>query len=315
MRMIKKDVNRPKLMRLLALDEAIRAGRYPNCTSFAQEYEVSYKSIQRDIEWLRDMVGAPLEFDRSRNGYYYTDTAWHMPGLELTEGELLSLLLLTRVTELFKDTTLETDIRSLAEKMQMTQHGSNIVDPALFQQYFSFLPMPSRPVSREIWGALFQAVRQRHAVQLLYASPQRPKPRHRVVEPLHLACIGEEWYLAAYDRPSEEIRNFALSRIRAVNDTGEVYEPVEFDPKTYYANRFGRFIGKPGESVPVKIWFSKDAARWIEERKWHPEQKIQRRKDGSVVLSFPAPSLYEVRRFVSEWAPDAKLLEPSEISP
>lgn len=308
MRMLKKNLNRPQLMRLLKLDETIRSGVFPNCFSFAKSYEVSYKTIQRDIDFLRTL-GAPLEYDPSRNGYHYTDTAWRMPGLELTEGEFLALLMFTRVARLFQDTPLAEELDSLAEKMRATLHGSLNADPAMFQQYFSFLPMPSRSVKKDVWCALFYTVRECRAVELLYATPGRGKPHWRVVEPLHLACIGEEWYLAAFDRPSGEIRNFALSRMQELRDTGEQFDPHPFDPETYYANRFGRFIGKPGEAYPVSIRFSADAAPWIEEREWHPQQQIRRFKDGSIVLSFPAPSLYEVERWVAEWGGEAEIMK------
>ena len=312
MRMLKKNLNRPQLMRLLKLDEAIRSGKYPNCSSFAKSYEVSYKTIQRDIDFLRT-IGAPLEFDPAHNGFRYTDTAWQMPGLELTEGEFLALLMFTRVGKLFKNTPLAEELDSLAEKMRAVLHGPINADPAMFQQYFSFLPMPSRPVRREVWCELFNAVRIRHSVDMHYTTPGEAKSKWRVVEPLHLVCIGEEWYLTALDRPSDEIRNFALSRINELRDTGNEFEPVPFDPTKYYANRFGRFVGKPGEGKPVSIRFSADVAQWILEREWHPEQKIKRNKDGSIVLTFPAPSMYVVERWVREWGGDAAFLDDKEM--
>ena len=46
-----------------------------------------------------------------------------------------------------------------------------------------------------------------------------------------------------------------------------------------------------------------------EEREWHPEQTIRRFKDRSIVLSFPAPSLYEVERWVAEWGGEAEIIK------
>jgi Ankyrin repeats (3 copies) len=71
---------KPQLHRLLALDRLIRSGKYPNALTFARKWEVSQKTVQRDIEFLRDMLGGPLEYDRVRKGYYYSDPQWDLLG-------------------------------------------------------------------------------------------------------------------------------------------------------------------------------------------------------------------------------------------
>ena len=63
--------NRVQLRRLLALDERIRMQRYPNCGGFAREWEVPRKTVQRDIDYLRDQLGAPLAYDQTHRGYSY----------------------------------------------------------------------------------------------------------------------------------------------------------------------------------------------------------------------------------------------------
>ena len=83
--------------RLVELDRHIRAGNYPNCLTFSVKWEVAQKTIQRDIEYLRDGLGAPIDYDRDRKGYYYTDTNWFLPALSVTEGDLFYLLLASKV--------------------------------------------------------------------------------------------------------------------------------------------------------------------------------------------------------------------------
>jgi predicted DNA-binding transcriptional regulator YafY len=41
---------------------------------------------------------------------------------------------------------------------------------------------------------------------------------------------------------------------------------------------------------------------------------VVRKKDGSVVLGFPALHLYEVRRWVLSWGSGAKVLAPKELA-
>ena len=65
--------NRIKTWRILEIDRMIRDGGYPDVRQLAGHFEVSRATICRDIEFLRDFYHAPLEFDRTRHGYFYSD--------------------------------------------------------------------------------------------------------------------------------------------------------------------------------------------------------------------------------------------------
>ena len=57
------------LARITFIERAIRAGGWPNAATLARELEVSPRTVQRDIVFLRDRLQAPIEFDARRNGY------------------------------------------------------------------------------------------------------------------------------------------------------------------------------------------------------------------------------------------------------
>ena len=59
--------------RIIQIDEDIRSGIYPGIQFLMEKYGVSRRTILRDIEFLRDRYQAPIECDRTRKGYYYTD--------------------------------------------------------------------------------------------------------------------------------------------------------------------------------------------------------------------------------------------------
>ena len=61
-----------RINRVLMIDEAIRFGSYPSIAKLAEKAEVNERTIERDIEYLRNMYEAPIEYDRTRRGYYYS---------------------------------------------------------------------------------------------------------------------------------------------------------------------------------------------------------------------------------------------------
>lgn len=59
--------------RIIWLHKRIKDGYYPNAMRLSERFGISHRQAQRDCDYLRRKIGAPIEFDRSRQGYYYTD--------------------------------------------------------------------------------------------------------------------------------------------------------------------------------------------------------------------------------------------------
>ncbi len=57
--------------------EEITAGRFPNCRKIAAEFETSTKTIQRDIDFMRDRLSLPIAYDSKRFGFYYEAKPQH----------------------------------------------------------------------------------------------------------------------------------------------------------------------------------------------------------------------------------------------
>ena len=73
----------------MRVHQEIASGSYPNATTLARGMEVSTKSIQRDLEFMRDRLNLPLEYDGSRFGYHYTEPVSSFPTFQITEATKL----------------------------------------------------------------------------------------------------------------------------------------------------------------------------------------------------------------------------------
>ena len=304
---------RGSFARLLELDAQIRAGRFPNCSSFAREWEISSKTVQRDIEFLRDRLGAPIAYHHGRRGYHYTDTAWSMPRLELSEGELFELAVAGRMAAQYTGTPLADALATVLDTIRASLAGPVSIDPVLVQSGFSFHGHPVREVALETWTAVARAVRDRRLLRVRYRRFGARRARDHEIEPVHLTCLDGEWTLVGRIRPYQNLVLLALSRMQTLETTTTPVPPIPFDPEAFFANRFSRFVAESGAVHRIAVRFSAAAAPGIAERRWHPDQRTERRRDGSVVLRFPAPSLYEVERWVLQWGAEAEVLEPPEL--
>jgi len=84
---------KPQYARLVFIDRKIREGRYPNSATLAREYEVSSRSIARDLAYMKDMLGAPLEYDPARRGYYYSEDDYRLPDIRIRESDFFALMI------------------------------------------------------------------------------------------------------------------------------------------------------------------------------------------------------------------------------
>ena len=109
--------SRPPLYRFQEIFHAIKTGRYPNRTKLAETIEVTTKTIQRDIDYMRYQMSLPIEFDFAKGGYYFTKAMTELPLFQLSEAELVSVFVAQRALEAYKGTAFEQPLRTAFQKL------------------------------------------------------------------------------------------------------------------------------------------------------------------------------------------------------
>ena len=85
--------SRPPWERMMRFHNLIKEESFPNCNRVAKEFEVSWRTVMRDVDFMRDRLNLPLEFNPHRNGYYYTEPVEQFPQLPFSEAEVFALLI------------------------------------------------------------------------------------------------------------------------------------------------------------------------------------------------------------------------------
>jgi len=302
--------------RLMELDRKIRDGGYPNCLTFAEFWGVSQKTIQRDIDFLRDQCGAPIAYERERKGFYYEDKSWWLPSVALSEGELMGVLLAARVAEQYRGSPVAKQIEHTFAKLVEMLPTKVSVNPALLYDRFTFTAPPAKPIDEKVWTTLVRGLLALRTIKIVYRTfdSGADEVKESRIAPYHIANLQGEWYVFGVHHGHDDVRQFAMGRIAKATLTDTDFTvPVGFDPKKLLEGTFARYAGDD-EAVTVRILFNKEVAGWIEEREWQPQQKLKRRKTGGIELEFPAKGLFEVQRWVLSWGHQAKVLAPAELA-
>lgn len=304
--------SRPPLERMMRIHQEIASGRYPNTTTLARSLEVSTKSIQRDLEFMRDRLNLPLEYDDSRWGYHYTEPVSSFPTLQITEGELVALLIAEKALEQYRGTNFEKPLMSALKKMAAQLPDTVSFNIAEWDQTISFRTSAEPILDLEIFDALAKAAARRKQIRFDYRKPGQKKPEPRLVDPYHLANINGEWFLFGFDHAREDIRTFVPARISNVEATGRTFaRPAKFSLEQRLHNSFGVVSGQGEFNVVIR--FDAFAAGYIREKRWHPSQQLRELKQGEAELRLKLSSLAEVQRWILSWGGHAKVISPKEL--
>lgn len=305
--------SRPPLERMMRIHQEIQTGDYPNATSLARELEVSSKSIHRDIEFMRDRLELPLEYDIAHHGYYYTQTVSSFPTLQVTEGELFALLVAEKALQQYRGTNFEKPLISAFKKMSASLPDTISLNLADWEQTISFRMRAEPILNLQIFDVLGKATAQRQQLELIYRKPGQRQPETRIVDPYHLGNINGEWYMFAYDHLRQDIRTFVPARIKSVKPTGKTFDrPQKFSLEKRLRDSFG--VHSAQGEFQVVIRFNEMVADYIREKRWHDSQKLVELKNGGVELHLKLSSLEEIERWVLGWGGNAVVIKPQQLA-
>jgi predicted DNA-binding transcriptional regulator YafY len=309
--------SRPPLYRFQEIFHAIKTGRYPNRTKLAETIEVTTKTIQRDIDYMRYQLSVPIEFDFAKGGYYFTRPITDLPLFQLTEAELVSVFVAQKALEAYKGTAFEQPLRTAFQKLQAATGSANIsvswedLDSAIsFRQFGAYLP------DATVFSKLAQAIRNEEAVEFGYKKLDARAFEKRTVEPWHLACVAGQWYLLGYDRNRKARRIFVLARMQKVSRTGHKFfnsRPGEGDIQRLFRNSFQIWQSENANLEQIVLRFSGRAAQLVRERNWHASQQIQELAGGNLELSLTLNSLEEIVPWILSWGKDCEVVRPMKL--
>jgi predicted DNA-binding transcriptional regulator YafY len=305
-----KTIPKTALHRIYFIDREIASGKYPNTKTLAETYETSIPTISRDIEFMRLMLNAPIEYDFSRKGYYYTKKTFRLPAAFTSAEDMLALGMAKNLLSLYKNTPIYGAAKELMESV--TSPLGNGENSRWYEERIIVPPIPAVQFSSEIWNAICEALRKNRVLKFEYRSTWKSGYSIRRVRPYQLLFDNGAWYLYAYSKEGKGVRMYSLPRIRNINIEDETFTfPAAADYRTRIdGSCFGAYSSE--KKRRFRIAFYNDGAMRIKERLWASDQCIRETQDG-VILSFTSSQYGKVLELVLANGKDAMPLEPREL--
>jgi predicted DNA-binding transcriptional regulator YafY len=301
------------LERVFWIDREIRAGRYPNTRIIAQHFEVAAKTAQRTLDFMRDRLKLPLDYSAERRGWYYTEPTHGLAAIELTEGDLIAILLAERLAREHRGTAIGLQVQQAFSKVLGAMTDTISIDFDALVEAYSFEANATGEVDPQVFRSVGRATSSRCRIEMAYYTAGRGEITRRRADPLHLRNYLGEWYVIAFDHLRGEVRDFHIGRIRELTVLGERFDwPEGFDLSAYLDSGFGMMRGR--EPFQVEIIFDEYQARWMRERKnYHPTEQREELPDGGLLLRMEVSALDSVKRFVMQYGSHARVIMPEQL--
>lgn len=313
MKKIRDVHSRAPIERMMRIHNEIVSGKFPNATGLAQLFEVSSKSIHRDIDFMRDRLGLPLAYDGRKYGYYYTEEVASFPAVQLTEGELFSMMVAEKALQQYRGTNFERPLVSAFKKMAASLPETISIHLPDWEETISFRTSAEPIINLETFQVLSKATAEHKQLEIAYRKAGQQKTEQRIVDPYQLANVNGEWFLFAFDHLRKDVRTFAPSRIHSLKLTGKRFaRPHRFSLEKRLRDSFGVHSGQGEFKVVVR--FDEFAADYIREKRWHASQQLKELPGGGLDLHLKLSSLGEVERWILGWAGHATVLQPPELA-
>lgn len=296
--------------RMLWFDEQVRAGRNPGSGTLAAQFNVSLRTAQRDIAFLRDALQAPLGTVHGARGYAYDDPGFYLPSFLFRKEDLIALLIARTLFEEIRP-PLKEELEGISARL------SDLFKVPLMEKIREAV---SIDVSRgmetpgKVFFDLLRAITQRRLVLLRLHPFEGVEASGLEAEPLKLRFSQGDWVLVASSGRRRGIGIFPLQRIRGVEVTGRRFLPRKS------ASAVDAFLRRGGGAFRnwtvrgARIRFRKRKSAWVSKLELHPGQRLQFELDGSVVLEIPEIPFLEALGIVLQQGEDAAVIAPKEFA-
>lgn len=300
--------------RLSTLHRMLSVARYPiDFDDLRAEADCSRAQLYRDLNYLRDAFGAPIEWVADAHAVRYSQGSerFELPGLWLSSDELYALIAAQQLVNEAQGGFLSEAIKPLNARLERLIASKGSVGKLALER-IRIVRKQSRKLPEREFRAVAQALLERKRLKLVYHARIKQDMTQREVSPQRLTYYRDNWYLDAWCHTSNGLRTFALERIKAptrLEIAAQDVDGAQLDSEL--ASAYGIFSGAASERAVLR--FSRDAARWVAEETWHREQSSRWLDDSRFELTVPFSNPTELMMDVLRYGADVEVISPPSL--
>ena len=278
---------------------------------------ISLSTIDKDIYAMKNEgdLGyyAPIAFDKSRGGYYYTEEGYSISEMNLGEDELSSIRFAAAILNQFRNVpilnTYGHAIDKIVSRLSIPQEEEENLD--------QFIQFEQNVVNAGIERLLplLNAIREKKIVYLDYQSFRENKIKNYEVHPKLLKEYDDRWYLIGYVPERKAHLTFGLERIvEAIFSETKFTQTVSFDALAFFQYSIGITETKAKAKAEKIVFQIKPIpGRLLKTQPLHNSQKVTKDNDAFIEFQihvYPSPELFAK---LLSFGSDLVIISPDKI--
>ena len=277
----------------------------------------SKQTVLRLVDDIKMAYGVDIEESvENRRKYYRLKRRVGVdPTLNLTESEISVLQMCRAFTEHLLGRQLFEEASQALLKSQAHLPENQRVDS---RHFASFIPGSIDYTGHhQTIRRLIKAMDEKKICKITYKRIMADRAKTFFIKPLKIFSQKDTVYLHArmarypgkpYKEPDFDPL-LAIHRIKNLELTERFFEfPKDYDFEKFFNQNFGVI---KEEAFKVEMEFTGYATEYVAERIWSPDQKLIKKKDGTVKLKFSASSEPELISWVLSFGDEAKVVKPN----
>lgn len=296
---------------------SVKTSRLVSAISEFLDKKVSSRAIQKDIEAMRDDVRlgflAPIEYDRQRKEYKYSDRQYSILNFNLGENEVKALKFYAECFSLYSQYSIYNDFSSAIQKVvtgvDIRKKISVSGNEGLIIQADTIVDSKGT----QFITTFVDAVIEKQYVSFDYQKYTENCQTRRVLAPYLLKEYKNRWYVLGELKHNGKISTFALDRMSNLTTEQDHYQKVSsFNETNYFKHSFG-IITLDDNVEEIVLQFSRAEAPYIRSLPIHPTQQILKDDDAGLTISINIIPSYEFYEYIKGKVPDVKVLSPAYL--
>lgn len=276
------------IKRYTLLIEKINTKHYPSFSvlkDFLEDhgFSISPRTLQRDIEQIRNEFGIEIIYNRTRNGYLIDEEN------SINLESFIKFLEIAGTGEILADSIRE---------------GKEVLDFISFESEGSLKGI-------ENLKALVLATRNKRKVEFVHENYDHGTKKKYVVCPYHIKEYQNRWYIFGTIE-GESFRTFGIDRISNLKVLTQSFKPIKSDAAKAFEDVIGLTYSQ-SKVEEVHIWLNPRQAKYVNALPLHHSQFIIQEDKTGTVIGLKVRLNYELIQKILLLGENGKVLKPEKL--
>ena len=212
-----------RIDRLLGILTLLQSKKFVPAEKIADKFDISIRTVYRDIKALGEL-GIPVSFEAPRG--YFVVQGYFLPPVSFSSEEANALLLSESLVYGFADKSIQKHYSAALNKVKAVLRSAQKEKLDVLDDSIKMQMHPNLTLNVEYLSLLQTSIAGKTILEIEYKD-NKEQVTKRQLEPIGLIFYAFNWHLIGWCHTRKDYRDFKVSRIIHLRDTGSAFKKTK----------------------------------------------------------------------------------------